>query len=150
MVDQKSRNADSLARSFAACLRAVGHPKLVIGFDALVVVSPEHARTFAAEGWDKARLRAEVLAHLQISGAELIRGAGGIAEGVPETLAASTLPKFREDGLWFTYAGGDAGMFSAVIGGWVSGTEGSTMITKEITTDTTEEITTATTTEEQP
>ncbi len=133
MVDQKSRNADSLARSFAACLRSVGHPKLIIGFDALVVVSPEHARTFVAEGWDKARLRSEVLSHLQISGAELVRGADGIAEGIPDTLAASTLPKFRDDGLWFTYAGGDAGMFSAVIGGWVSGTEGSTMITKEIT-----------------
>ncbi len=133
MVDQKSRSADSLARSFAACLRSVGHPKLVVGFDALVVVSPEHARTFAAEGWDKARLRAEVLSHLQISAAELVRGAGGIAEGIPESLADGTLPKFREDGLWFTYAGGDAGMFSAVIGGWVSGNEGSTMITTEIT-----------------
>jgi thiol-disulfide isomerase/thioredoxin len=132
VVDQKSRTADSLARSFAACLRTVAHPKLVIGFDAIMVVSPEHARTFAAEGWDKDRLRNEVLSHLQLAGADLIRGADGIAEGVPESLRDATLPKFREGGLWFTYAGGDAGMFSAVIGGWVSGQEGSAMTTRVI------------------
>ncbi len=133
IVDQKSRDADSLARSFAACLRSVAHPKLVVAFDAIVVVSPEHARTFKASGWDKDRLRAEVLSHLQMPGADLIRGADGIAEGVPANLADTTLPKFRPDGLWFVYAGGEAGMFSAIIGGWVAGQEGSTMITKEIT-----------------
>jgi hypothetical protein len=133
LVDQKSRDADSLARSFAACLRSVAHPKLVIGFDAIVVVSPEHARTFRASGWDKDRLRAEVLSHLQIPGSQLVRGADGIAEGVPTNLSDTTLPKFRPDGLWFVYAGGDAGMFSAIIGGWVAGHEGSTMITREIT-----------------
>lgn len=132
IVDQKSRTADSLARSFAACLASVGHPKLVVGFDAVVVVSPEHARTFAAEGWDKDRLRTEIMSHLQFNGADVIRGAGGIAEGVPEHLVGATLPKFRDGGLWFTFAGGEAGMFSAVIGGWVSGTEGSSMITTVI------------------
>jgi hypothetical protein len=132
VVDQKSRTADSLARSFAACLRGVAHPKLVVAFDAIMVVSPEHARTFAAAGWDKERLRSEVMSHLQIPGSELIRGADGISEGVPETLRDATLPKFRDGGLWFTYAGGDAGMFSAVIGGWVAGQEGSSMVTKVI------------------
>ncbi len=132
IVDQKSRTADSLARSFAACLRTVAHPKLAVAFDALVVVSPEHGRTFANEGWDKARLKTEVLSHLQLLGSDIVRDAGGIAEGVPLNLADSILPKFRPDGLWFLYAGGDAGMFSAIIGGWVAGQEGSTMVTKEI------------------
>jgi hypothetical protein len=133
LVDQKSRDADSLARSFAACLRTVGHPKLPIGFDALLAVSPEHLRTFAAAGWDRARLRSELYAHLQMPGSEIIRGAGGIAEGVPEAFVDATLPKFRPTGLLITHCGGDAGMFSAIIGGWVSGTEGSDPITKEIT-----------------
>jgi hypothetical protein len=134
IVDQKSRTADSLARSFAAALRSVGHPKLVIGFDAIVVVAPEHARTFAAEGWDKDRLRTEVMSHLQLPGAEVVRGANGIAEGLPEAFAAHTVPKFRDGGLWFVHAGGDAGMFSAIIGGWVSGQEGSSMVTVPIGT----------------
>src|SRR5204863_9819922 len=42
VVDQLSRTPESLARSYAACLRTVAHPKLVIRWDALLLVSPEH------------------------------------------------------------------------------------------------------------
>ena len=133
IIDQRSRTADSLARSFAACLRGVAHPKLVMGVPAMVAVSPEHLRTFASEGWDRARLRAEIFSHLQIPGSEVIQGALSIAEGIPPALKDAIIPKFRPDGLDFVHCGGDAGMFSAIIGGWVSGTEGSEPITKEIT-----------------
>ena len=132
IVDQKSRTADSLARSFAACLRTVGHPKLPVGFDAMLCVSPEHLRTFASEGWDRQRLRGELLSHLQLPGTEIIRGAGGIDEGVPADFSAHTLPKFRPGGLLLVHCGGDAGMFSAIIGGWVSGAEGSEPATVDI------------------
>ena len=57
IVDQLSRRPESLARSFAAGLRSIGHPKLALVFDAVLVVSPEHARVFRDAGWDKARLR---------------------------------------------------------------------------------------------
>src|SRR5436305_4502437 len=40
IVDQLSRDPESLARSFAAGLRTVAHPKLVLGLDAVLVVSP--------------------------------------------------------------------------------------------------------------
>src|SRR5258706_9812916 len=113
IVDQISRTPESLARSFAAKLRAVSHPKLVMGMGAMLVVSPEHARVFSDAGWSKARLRAELDALLQIPGTELARGAQGIAEGMPEAFRDSTLPKFREGGLVLVHAGGDAGMFSA-------------------------------------
>jgi hypothetical protein len=132
IVDQKSRTADSLARSFASCLRSVGNPKLPIGFDAMLAISPEHLRTFQAEGWDREQLRAALLSHLQLPGADIVRGAGGIEEGVPVDFANATLPKFRPGGLLLTHCGGDAGMFSAVIGGWVSGNEGSEPITVSI------------------
>lgn len=132
LVDQKSRDADSLAKSFAACLRSVGHPKLAIGFDVILAVSPEHLRTFATAGWDKARLRSELMSHLQLRGEDIIQGAGGIAEGLPKQLKDATVPKFRPEGLHIVHCGGDAGMFSAIIGGWVSGAEGSEPITKEI------------------
>jgi hypothetical protein len=132
IVDQKSRTADSLVRSFAACLRTVAHPKLPMGFDALVAISPEHLRTFRSEGWDRSRLRDELLALLQLPGAEIVRGAGGIEEGVPIEFAGHTLAKFRPDGLLLVHCGGDAGMFSAVIGGWVNGAEGSEPITVAI------------------
>ena len=132
IVDQISRTPESLARSFAEQLRTVWHPKLAMRFDALVVVSPEHARTFAEAGWSKARLRAEIQDVLTRPGTELIRDAGGIAEGLPPSFAEAIIPKFREDGLWFVRAGGTAGMFSGVIGGWSSGPGGSELTTVEI------------------
>jgi hypothetical protein len=132
MVDQLSRTPESLARSLAGCLRAVPHPKLGLGFEAVVVVSPEHGRVFRETGWSKGRVREEVLAHLQLDGDEVVRGAGGIAEGLPETLAGATVPKFAEDGLLLVHAGGGAGLFSAIIGGWIRGPGGSQPVTREV------------------
>jgi len=132
MADQLSRAAESLARSLAVCLRNVGHPKLAIGFDAFVVISPEHGRVFRQSGWSKARLRQELDELLSLDGAELVRGAGGIAEGLPEQLRDARLPKFRDGGLLIAHAGGKAGLFSAVIPGWASGPTGSQPVTKEV------------------
>ena len=129
VVDQASRDAPSLARSLAACLRTVAHPKLPVAFDAMVVVSPEHARVLAADGWTRERLTEEIDRLLQLPGAEIVRGAGGVAEGVPEAFAELTLPKFRPGGLLVVHAGGKAGMFSAIIGGWVNGEMGSEPVT---------------------
>ena len=65
---------------------------------------------------------------------EIIAGTGGIAEGIPKKLAGQDWPKFRPGGLNIVRAGGRAGMFSAVIGGWAaSGEIGSIPVTKEIT-----------------
>jgi hypothetical protein len=129
VVDQLSRTPESLAASLAACLRTVQHPKLPMGFDAIVVVSPDHARVFADAGWDRARVLAELHARLQLPGDEIVRGAGGIAEGVPEAFAGTTLPKFRDGGLLLVHAGGGAGLFSTIIAGWVNGATGSQPVT---------------------
>ena len=102
------------------------HPKLPLGFDAILVVGPEHARVFAEAGWAREQVRDELHAELQLPGGELVRGAGGIAEGVPEALRDATLPKFRAGGLLLVHAGGGAGLFSAIIGGWANGATGST------------------------
>ena len=134
IVDQLSRDAGSLASSIAACLRTTAHPKLALAFDAVLVVSPEHARVFREAGWSKARLSEELLDRLQLPGSELVRGAGGIAEGLPEGVATLTLPKFREGGLLIVHAGGGAGLFSAIIGGWASGPMGSSPVTREVGT----------------
>jgi hypothetical protein len=132
IVDQLARTADQLANTFAACLRTSHHPKLVIGFDCILVVGPEHARVFAEAGWDRNRLLAELHDRLQIPGTELVRGAGDMAEGVPEWLADSTLGKFRADGLLMVHAGGGAGLFSAIIGGWANGATGSQPVTRKV------------------
>ena len=133
LVDQLSRTPESLARSFALKLQSVNHPKLILMFDTIVVMGPEHARVFADAGWDRERIIAGISEHLNRSGAELVRGADGIAEGVPETFAdAESLPKFRPGGLMLTYAGGGAGLFSQIIGGWVNGVKGSEPTTRAV------------------
>ncbi|GAA5144800.1 hypothetical protein GCM10023321_01750 [Pseudonocardia eucalypti] len=136
VADQISRRPESLARSLAVALRSVAHPKLPLGFDATLVVAPEHARVFAEAGWSRARLEEALGRELLLDPAEIVRGAGGIDEGVPaERLAAAgnvPIPKFRPGGLLIVHAGGGAGMFSTVIGGWVGGPGGSQPVTREV------------------
>ena len=124
VVDQLSRDPESLARTMAAALNAIHHPKLVLGFDAILAVAPDHSRVFIDSGWTRQHTAERINELTTRPGAELVRGAGGIAEGVPEFLAETDLPKFREGGLHLAHCGGGAGLFSAVIGGWVNGDVG--------------------------
>ncbi|WP_419841999.1 thioredoxin family protein [Candidatus Poriferisodalis sp.] len=132
VVDQLARDPESLARTLAAALIALHHPKLVLGFDALLAIAPDHARVFIDSGWTRNQIAERINELTTRPGAELVRGAGGIAEGVPEFLAGSNLPKFREGGLHLVYCGGGAGLFSAVIGGWVNGEVGAQPVCVEI------------------
>ena len=96
-------------------------------------MGPEHARVFADAGWGRDEILAGIGSHLNRPGAELVRGADGIAEGIPEAFAdAPALPKFRDGGLLLAYAGGGAGLFSAIIGGWANGDIGSRPVTRAV------------------
>ena len=135
IVDQKSRDPESLARSFALSLRTVDHAKLAMAGDAVLVVSPEHARVFIDAGWSKQRLREELEQLLMAPGAQLVAGADGIAEGIPARFQDQQVPKFRPGGLLIVRAGGTAGLFSAIIAGWAaSGPVGSSPVTREVNT----------------
>ena len=126
VVDQKSRDPESLARSFAGSLRALGNVKHAPSADALLVVSPEHHRTFRNAGWSKARLYEELYRLCEIPVAE-------VDGGRLPSQAGGTVNKFRPGGLMIVRAGGDAGMFSGIIGGWgVGGPRGSLPVTKEV------------------
>ena len=132
VVDQLSRTPESLTGSLAAQLRMLHHHKLVLAFDAILVIGPEHARVFAEGGWDRERVIAELHARLTTPAAELERGAGGIAEGIPSGFGDVALPKFTPDGLMLAYAGGGAGLFSMIIGGWVNGDRGSRPVARVV------------------
>lgn len=133
VVDQKSRDPESLSRSFAESLKAIHSVKLAPACDAMLVICPEHHRTFRQAGWSKRRLYDELYRLCEIPGNELVAGAKGIAEGGPPSLAGKTVNKFRPGGLLIVRAGGDAGMFSGIIGGWsAGGPRGSLPVTKEI------------------
>jgi hypothetical protein len=134
IVDQLSRDPESLSRSFAANLRTLHHPKLPLAFDCLLAIGPEHARVFAEAGWSKAQLIARLHELLMLPMDEIERGAGGIAEGVPKMPNVPGLPKFRPDGILVVHCGGDAGLFSMMIGGWLTGAAGSLPVLREIRT----------------
>jgi hypothetical protein len=133
LIDQLSRDPESLARTFAANLISIQHPKLVLGFDAVLAIAPDHSRVFAEAGWSRERLVERVLDLTTRSGIDLVRGAGGISEGVPESMKDAELPKFRPNGLHIVHCGGAAGLFSAIIGGWVNGETGSDPVCVPIT-----------------
>jgi hypothetical protein len=112
IVDDKSRTPESLARSFAACLASLRHPR-AFDNDAIVVISPEHQRVFREAGWPKARFVSEVRAL------------------TTSTAGEALLSKFREGGLFVVHAGGIAGLFSAALEGW-SANANSRITTREV------------------
>ena len=132
VVDQKSRSADSLVRMLAEGLLASVSPRTVMGMDGLLVVSPEHMARFSDAGWDRQRFMEELGRHLVVEADGILAGTGGIEEGLPPDLAGLTLPKFRPGGLLVVHAGGPAGLFSAIIGGWLNGPMGSEPTSREI------------------
>ena len=133
VVDQKSRDPESLARSFAECMKAIYNIKLAPACDAIVVICPEHERTFRAAGWSKAQVYDALYRLTEMDGDDLVAGALGIAEGGPASYAGRKIGKFRQGGLLIVRAGGGAGMFSGIIGGWsASGERGSAPVTREV------------------
>lgn len=131
IMDQASRDPDALCRSFAACLKANGHPKHANTSPPVLVISPEHTRRYGDAGWSKARFRETLNSYLEIPVEELVSGAGDIPDGIsPKRVGdQKTMPKFRANTLHIVRAGGDAGLFSAIIGSW----GGSQSVTREIT-----------------
>ena len=132
IYDQKSREPEDLARTFALCLRSLNHPEMAMVGDAILVISPEHERVFRDAGWDKARLRQELDELLLMPDAGTYPSRLRPDMKMPQG-ATDAPSKMRPGGLLIVRAGGGAGMFSAVIGGWVaSGEKGSVPVTKEV------------------
>ena len=125
-------------------MQAVHHPKLVQSFDAILAIAPDHMRVFRDSGWTRAQTAQRINELTVRPNAELLRGADGIAEGMPASAADDAaaanadagadpgVAKFRDGGLHLVHCGGGAGMFSAVIGGWVNGATGTQPVCVEI------------------
>ena len=120
-VDQKSRAPDELARSLAMGLNAIGHPKMALSQRAILVLSPEHYAIFAEAGWGRQRIEAALYAATVRPGVDLIAGAQGVGEGMPAAIANESVSKFNPGGLLVVRAGGPAGLFSAILPGWIAG-----------------------------
>jgi hypothetical protein len=132
-ADQKSRDPESLCRSLASSLLTVGHRKFAMVSDAFVILVPEHQRVFADANWSKQQVLDRLTELTTRHGSELLSGVDGIAEGMPEFVKDMELSKFKPGGLNIVRAGATAGLFSAIVGGWLaSGEMGSSPVSKEI------------------
>ena len=134
-IDQRSRTPEELTRSLAMSLAAVGPPEAL----------PVHQRDAGAvrralrdlsrlPGWDRARITQELHAALLRPGRDLVKGAQGVGEGIDPARADEMVPKFWDEGLLIVRAGGEAGLFSAILAGWTGGRfrDQSQPVTREI------------------
>jgi peroxiredoxin len=140
IADQTSRTARALAGSLGMGLEACWHPKQHNAGEILLIISPEHADTLAREKWSKAQVRARIQEVTSRPTRELIRDDES-GEGIPlsalgtptEEQLAKTIAKFRKpEDINIIVAGGNAGKFSAVFAGWVSGPMGSSSVSRRI------------------
>ncbi len=115
-----ARDAESLVRSFASRLHGVQEPAARGTVPAVLAVSPEHASVFARAGWSKQRLRAElttILTSVEAQTSGLVRMKSGRAV------------RNEPDDLAIVHVGGDGGLYSGIITGWITGPRGSRMVT---------------------
>jgi hypothetical protein len=137
--DQASRTAQSLAASLGwsmACLWNAKH--FPLSSQTMLVVGPEHARTFGEEGWSKAGLKRFLVETVRRPYRELLPDEAG-GEGTNLRFARcppdpdQRIPKFPStDDLHVVVAGGTAGRFSVAIPGWLGTKNGSRAVTKAI------------------
>lgn len=108
--DAASRTAPDLLASIVPSLEVIGNRKATALGDALIVFSPEHARTIAGDGWSKADIRRFLWERLQ-----------------------TPAPKFRApENLKVLVAGGTAGRFTAVVASWPFANAPSSLVIKKI------------------
>jgi hypothetical protein len=142
IADQTSRTAHALCGSLGLGLEACWHPKQHGAGEILLIVCPEHADTIARDKWPKAQVRARIQEITSRPLRELIpdaeSGEGvplkalGLVNPTPEQLD-QRIPKFRRaENINMIVAGGEAGKFSAVFAGWVSGPMGSSSVSRRI------------------
>jgi peroxiredoxin len=138
IVDQTSRSARGLVTSLALGMDSVAHPRWHGYGDVVLVLPPEHVETIARDGWSKDDVRRRIQEVTTRPLSELLAD-DECREGIPPRLAGDRdpatilLPKFRgPEMIHIVVAGGPAGKFAAVIGGWVQGPMGSTMVTRRI------------------
>jgi hypothetical protein len=141
VADQVSRTARALGGSLGLGVEAFWHPKSPAPGDVLLVVSPEHADTLSRDGWSKGDLRARIMEVTarplrdrladEDSGEGMQRSWYG--DSLTEEKLNSLVPKFRStEQIFIVVAGGEAGKFSTVYGGWAGGAIGSVVTSRRV------------------
>jgi hypothetical protein len=135
--DHASRTARSLAGSLGWSMAGLWNAKhFPLYSHTMLLVGPEHARTFAADGWSKEDLRRHLFETIRVPYRTLLpdedSGEGTnlrFAKGAPPG-PDQLIPKFPSpQEIHVIVAGGTAGRFSMAIPGWLGTRNGSTPLT---------------------
>lgn len=142
--DFQSRSAEQLVASIGHTMGGGlwNYKNYPLFGDTILVLSPEHAQTIAADGWSRKDVRQFLYEQVKKSVDELQPGKGG-GEGFGANLlrafeksglvADGYVRKFRSpESILVVVAGGTAGRFSVAIPGWVADDLGSTPVSKRI------------------
>jgi hypothetical protein len=142
--DFQSRSAEQLVASIGHTMGGGlwNYKNYPLFGDTLLVLSPEHAQTIAADGWSRKDVRQFLYEHVKKSVDELRPGKSG-GEGFGANLLSAFeqsglvvdgyVRKFRSpESILVVVAGGTAGRFSVAIPGWVADDLGSTPVSKRI------------------
>jgi hypothetical protein len=137
--DHASRTARALAGSLGwsmACLWNARH--FPLSSQSMLVVGPEHARTFREDGWSKADLKRFLLETVRRPYRELLPDEAS-GEGTNLRFADAPpgpeemIPKFASaEDLLVVVAGGTAGRFSMALPGWLGSKHGSRAVTTRV------------------
>jgi len=139
--DHASRTARALAGSLGWSMVGLWNSKhFPLYSHTLLVVGPEHARTFADEGWTKADLRRHLHERIRRPYRELLpddeHGEGTnlrYRRTVPPP--DELIPKFPStEEIHVVVAGGTAGRFSMAVPGWLGTKNGSRAVTRTVET----------------
>ena len=136
--EHTARTGAGLLDTMAATLATVWSWRICGRVEGLVVVSPEHAATLDTDGFSKNDVRNFLFEHTGVPVRAFEREAAQGAEGIQlrgqyEEILIDGEPhyrKFRDPSqILIIVAGGTAGKFSAVLGGWLAGPGGSQCVT---------------------
>ncbi|MGD8728342.1 MAG: hypothetical protein PVF90_01470, partial [Gemmatimonadota bacterium] len=133
--EHTARTGAGLLRTLAASLATVWSWRSCGRVEALVVVCPEHAATLAADGFTKERVRDFLFDNtgVPVRAYEHEGTEGTQLRDSYEEIDIDGEPHYRKfsdpSQIVIVVAGGTAGKFSGVIGGWLSGSRGSQMVT---------------------
>ena len=133
--EHTARTGAGVLRTIAATLSMVWSWRRCGRVDAVVVVCPEHAATLSSDGFTKSDVRDFLFEHTGVpfSAFDHEGTEGTQARHLYEEILIDGEPHYRKfadpSQIRIIVAGGTAGKFSAVMGGWLTGAEGSQVVT---------------------
>jgi hypothetical protein len=140
--DHASRTAASLAGSLGWSMTGLWNSKhFPLYSHTMLVVGPEHARTFADEGWSREDLARHLFETIRVPYRTLLPDAAhgegtNLRHGRRPPAADAMVPKFPSpEEIHIVVAGGTAGRFSVAIPGWLGTRNGSRPITRLVDFD---------------